>query len=258
MAAGDFIRLVREMAGEAMSLKATSWAWEIPTKEIGMTNKFVLLALADYANQEGVCFPSQSTLGDKVDLSERSVRTALGELEALGLISRESRSSTGGRRSDSIRLTFSSPCNRKNLPVAQPEIFGSATGSPLPVATSILNQSDITRNRKDPVDIYAAYPKHVAKEAALKAIARALKRISFDELLISVQAFALAVDGSDKDLLPHPATWFNSGCWMDDRSTWKPRKRFNQQFQQIANDPEKIVCRPGELAGIDLASIGRL
>ena len=29
-----------------MSLKATSWAWEIPTKDIGMTNKFVLLAFA--------------------------------------------------------------------------------------------------------------------------------------------------------------------------------------------------------------------
>ena len=241
-----------------MSLKATSWAWEIPTKEIGMTNKFVLLALADYANQEGVCFPSQATLGDKVDLSERSVRTALGELEALGLISRESRSSTGGRRSDSIRLSFSAPCNRKNLPVAQPEIFGSATGSGLPVATSVLNQSDITSNLKDPVDIYAAYPKHVAKEAALKAISRALKRISFDELLSSVQAFAKAVEGSEKDLLPHPATWFNGGCWMDDRSTWKPRRRFQQQMSVAVSAPQIMVCRPGELDGIDLESVGRL
>lgn len=214
-----------------MSLKATSWAWEIPTKDIGMTNKFVLLALADYANLEGICFPSQATLGDKVDLSERSIRTALGELEALGLISRESRSSTGGRKTDIIKLAIGETCNRKNLPVAQPAVFGSATGSPLPVASSVINQSVITSKRKDPVEIYQAYPKHVAKEAALKAITRALKSIGFDDLLQAVKDFSQAVAGSDKDLLPHPATWFNGGCWQDDRTTWKPRQRFGVQFQ---------------------------
>lgn len=236
-----------------MSLKATSWAWEISTKDIGMTNKFVLLALADYANLDGTCFPSQATLGDKVDLSERSIRTALAELEALGLISRESRSSTGGRKTDIIKLAIGEPCNRKNLPVAQPEIFGSATGSPLPVATSVLNQSDITSNRKDPVEIYNAYPKHVAREAALKAISKALKSIGFDDLLQAVKDYSQAVAGSDKDLLPHPATWFNGGCWQDDRSTWKPRQRFGAK-----QESRPLTFLPGDLNGFTQEEIDRL
>lgn len=242
-----------------MSLKATSWAWEIPTKEIGMTNKFVLLALADYADINGLCFPSQATLGDKVDLSERSVRNALAELEALGLISRESRSSTSGRRTDVITLAVGATCNRKNLPVAQPEIFGSATGSTLPVATSVLNQSDTISNRKNPVEIYNAYPKHVAKEAALKAISRSLKSVSFDSLLQAVKEFAQATAGSDKDLIPHPATWFNGGCWQDDRSTWKPRTRIMDRGQYRSSpSPAPITYTPGDLNGIDMEAVKRL
>lgn len=239
-----------------MSLKATSWAWEIPTKDIGMTNKFVLLALADYANLDGTCFPSQATLGDKVDLSERSIRTALGELEALGLISRESRSSTAGRKTDIIKLAVGSACNRKNLPVAQPEIFGSATGSPLPVASSVLNQSVITSNRKDPVEIYDAYPKHVARKAALNAIASALKKISFDELLQAVRDFSRAVNGSEKDLLPNMATWVNAECWLDDRTNWKPRQRFGSKFTPPPAKP--MTYTPGELDCIDPESLARL
>lgn len=241
-----------------MSLKATSWAWEIPTKDIGMTNKFVLLALADYANLDGTCFPSQATLGDKVDLSERSIRTALNELEALGLISRESRSSTSGRKTDVIKLAIGEACNRKNLPVAQPAIFGSATGSPLPVASSVLNQSVITSNRKDPVEIYEAYPKHVARKAALKAIATALKAIAFNDLLQAVKDFSQAVAGSEKDLLPNPATWFNGGCWEDDRSTWKPRQRFGARGQQQGTPQTPITFKQGDLDGIDLESVSRL
>lgn len=241
-----------------MSLKATSWAWEIPTKDIGMTNKFVLLALADYANLDGICFPSQATLGDKVDLSERSIRTALNELEALGLISRESRSSTSGRKTDIIKLAIGEACNRKNLPVAQPEIFCSATGSPLPVASSVLNQSVMTSNRKDPVEIYEAYPKHVARKAALKAIATALKEIAFDDLLQAVKDFSQAVAGSEKDLMPNPATWFNGGCWEDDRSTWKPRQRFGARGQQQGPPQTPITFKQGDLDGIDLDSVSRL
>lgn len=237
-----------------MSLKATSWAWEIPTKDIGMTNKFVLLALADYANLDGACFPSQATLGDKVDLSERSIRTALAELEALGLISRESRSSTFGRRSDVIRLTFSSPCNRQNLPVAQPEKSGKkeapATGSGLPVATSILNQSDIYPLPEISCEaIYSAYPKKTAKGAALKAIEKALRKVKAKDLLEAVQAYATATRGSDLSLLPNPATWFNARQWEDDRSTWKPRLPWGSANGQRRPEPTPLSLDSVDIGG---------
>lgn len=44
----------------------------------------VLLALADFANDEGICFPSQTTLAKKSRLSSRQVRRVVGDLLASG------------------------------------------------------------------------------------------------------------------------------------------------------------------------------
>jgi hypothetical protein len=49
----------------------------------------VLLALADFADDEGLCFPRISTIAKKARLSERSVQDALCKLEAIGEIRRE-------------------------------------------------------------------------------------------------------------------------------------------------------------------------
>jgi hypothetical protein len=69
--------------------------------------------------------------------------------------------------------------------------------------------------------IYQAYPKHVGKKAALKAIAKALEHVMQEYLLAAVTEYAAAVAGSDKQYIPHPATWFNHRRWEDDRDEWK-------------------------------------
>src|SRR5690606_4759042 len=69
--------------------------------------------------------------------------------------------------------------------------------------------------------IYQAYPIKVGRKKALEAITKALKECPFEQLLESVQEFAAAVDGTpDRSKIKHPATWFNQGCWDDDRSVW--------------------------------------
>jgi len=91
---------------------------------------------------------------------------------------------------------------------------GSATGNfwfcnrkaQLPVASSVINQSVITSKRKDPVEIYQAYPKHVAKEAALKAIQERSKSIGFDDLLQAV-----------KDCLLSAGSWIRQGSFAPPR-----------------------------------------
>ncbi len=206
-----------------MSLRATSWAWETPTKDIGMTNKFVLLALADYADKDGICFPSQATLGDKVDLSERTVRGCLAELEALGFITRTVRSSTSGRRSDSIQLEIEGPRNRQKLPVAQPAKSAHPTGSQLPVATKgVLNQSEGTSHGDRSEAIYQAYPRKIAKPEALRAIAKATRKIPADELLRLTKEYATVVarSGVEHRYIPHPTTWFNQERWNDGPQEW--------------------------------------
>lgn len=72
--------------------------------------------------------------------------------------------------------------------------------------------------------IYAAYPRKVAKQDALKAIAKALQIVPADTLLEAVSAYAAATaewPDADKEYIPHPSTWFNGGRYNDDRTTWK-------------------------------------
>jgi hypothetical protein len=55
------------------------------------TQKFVLVALADIANDHGECYPSVATLMERCSLSERAVQGALSALEAQHFLRRELR-----------------------------------------------------------------------------------------------------------------------------------------------------------------------
>lgn len=78
-----------------MAHKATNWAWEL---DLPMAQKFVLVALADMADEHLSCFPGQKRIAVMVGSSERTVRRALADLEELGLIEREARRSDVGYR----------------------------------------------------------------------------------------------------------------------------------------------------------------
>lgn len=92
-----------------MSLKALSWAKEFRTGS--PTRKLVLLAVADYADEHGVCWPSQRTIARQTELNERTVRRQLDELEHAGIVTRQSRPPlpSGLRQSDVITLNMKPP-----------------------------------------------------------------------------------------------------------------------------------------------------
>ncbi|MGO8885838.1 MAG: helix-turn-helix domain-containing protein [Streptosporangiaceae bacterium] len=76
-----------------MSVEAISWALNlapVPADRGGQPSsacKFVLVGLANHAGPDGTCaFPAVRTLMRYTGLSERTVRTCLGRLEAEGLI----------------------------------------------------------------------------------------------------------------------------------------------------------------------------
>jgi hypothetical protein len=71
--------------------------------------------------------------------------------------------------------------------------------------------------------IYQAYPKHEAKQDALKAIRTALAKVSPDALIEAVHAYAAAVtewSAEDREYIPLPASWIRKGKWEDDRKNW--------------------------------------
>lgn len=73
--------------------------------------------------------------------------------------------------------------------------------------------------------LYELYPRKVGKVAAIKAIVKVLKagEVTELELRSSVNLYRRAVEGwpeQDRTFIPHPATWFNRGSYLDDPATW--------------------------------------
>ena len=77
--------------------------------------------------------------------------------------------------------------------------------------------------------IYQAYPRKVAKPAAIRCIAKALASppLGIDltvwpALLLQITVrFADARKGEDPQFTPHPSTWFHQRRFEDDPATWK-------------------------------------
>lgn len=96
-----------------MSVEAITWASKLKIGSSGA--KFLLVALANYSNDEHQAWPSQKTLSDWTEMSDRSIRTHMTHLENLGLISRQKRTLDGSFLSDMITLNLGKVL-RKILP----------------------------------------------------------------------------------------------------------------------------------------------
>lgn len=128
-----------------MSNFVLSWAWLQSIED--PSAKLVLIKLADMANDDGTCWPSQSTLANHCGLNERSIRYKLSQLRDLGLLSIEQRHDGKSRQSNIYHLASGKPLpvglpanptgNRlpqnHHLEPSEPSI-GEPTGNPLPLA----------------------------------------------------------------------------------------------------------------------------
>ncbi len=98
-----------------MSVGAIAWAMKM---RVGSpTLKAVLIAVGNYADEDGCCWPSQARLARDTELSERAVRTSLAELEKRGILARQERPRRADktRQSDLIRLVFQCSESMRNV-----------------------------------------------------------------------------------------------------------------------------------------------
>lgn len=79
-----------------MSIKMINWVWE--NSETSGSQRLVLLALADYADEDCICWPSQQTIAHKCRLSRDYVKDILADLEKQGCIRIINRKLTIGNR----------------------------------------------------------------------------------------------------------------------------------------------------------------
>lgn len=169
----------------------------------------------------GSAWPSHEAIADATKISRVKVIACLTSLEALGLIEVTRRTGT----SNTYTLTKKSAWGvftRKTPPVHQVDggcSPGEHKGYP---GKDIQLREPPTSPKGEECDslslkIYEAYPKRVARRAALKAIAAARKRgHPPDFLLGKTQAYAKSCAGKDVQFIPYPATWFNGDRFMEE------------------------------------------
>lgn len=91
-----------------MSVHALSWVFKQTLENAGA--KFVLVALANFADEDGRSFPSQKRLARETGFGERTVRRHIEWLEDNGWITRvERRREDGTRTSDEFQIVTNRP-----------------------------------------------------------------------------------------------------------------------------------------------------
>lgn len=78
-----------------MSIKVMSWVWENGPKD--PTERLTLLALADWADDAGSCYPSMIGIAEKTGVTERGARGIVRRLEANGWIIIKTGGGRGGK-----------------------------------------------------------------------------------------------------------------------------------------------------------------
>ncbi|EKN6372941.1 GntR family transcriptional regulator [Yersinia enterocolitica] len=85
-----------------MSVKLSSYVWDGCAAAGMKISKVAIMArLADFSNDEGVCWPSVTTIARQIGAGESTVRTALAELETDGWLSKKARRA-GNRNASNV------------------------------------------------------------------------------------------------------------------------------------------------------------
>lgn len=203
-----------------MSSDALNWAKNVTVGSA--SKKAVLMVLADYADHEWSCFPSQARIAEEAEVGERTVRRILAEWEDQGLITRRHRIATDGRGRSSDRI-FLQPANLAarstkrpgdaDQPATGDRPTGQAmAGEPLEnhqepqVLTLITETPPSATLEQDFADWWGEYPKERRQEKAQALIEyrRARKEADAETLVTAVRMFSrlMKAQGTEPKYIP--------------------------------------------------------
>lgn len=137
-----------------MSHVATAWAYRQKIRVSG--RKFVLVALADFADESWSCFPGQERLAGMTGQDVRSVRRHMIELERDGFIERKSRYLANGQRT-SDRYQLKAAADEIQAAIEPPDILSAseATGQ---IDHRSISTGTPDRLSGDPLENHQSYP----------------------------------------------------------------------------------------------------
>ncbi len=218
-----------------MSNCAIDWALSIKLGD--PATKIVLFVLANRADDLGQCWPSRKSISEQTDLSVSTVQRRLNELAKAKLIERKRR-----RRATTVYQLKIPGLRTVNSGTAK-QLRSANTDTPKRLRSVKCHLRSVTPDTGNPHlepslkkdssssttddgfrKFWESYPRKVAKKAAEKAFARAIKETTLEQMLA-----ALAIDKQDwkeERFTPYPATWLNGGRYLDHQDKLKPLKTY--------------------------------
>lgn len=229
-----------------MSNKAITWAFARTGIKGGA--KFVLVTLADMADQEHSCYPGIPELARLTGFGETAVKGHLAALAEASLISRESRFRRDGSRTSSRYYLDVDGAITTNRPKPESDSGGESTkagirptpqseSDPPPVGirppilepsfnpqseptdeNSLIAQDDI--EAAPTVDDYfdqlwKLWPRKDARKTAAAKFKLAARKVPPQDLLDHARRWLAARTHVDPDHMPYAATWLNQERWTD-------------------------------------------
>lgn len=177
------------------------------------------LALADFANDDGVCFPSHSTLAKKARCSNGWVSQTIKQMIADALIEVVEPAGQGRGKVGRYRLLKGD---------TECDLFESIGHTVKPVRshsdpsdTYLLNRQETSETDFD--RLWKQYPRKTAKGQARKAFDRLMSVTgapTVEALCASVEKYAAPfISGAvQMTYCAHLATWLNGERWLDETS----------------------------------------
>lgn len=229
-----------------MSIKIMSWVWENGPNSAPA--RLVLLALADFCNDDGVCWPSMDRIAKKAAMTERGAQKIARRLEAerwLLIV-------TGGGRKgcNEYRLIRRNP-ERETPNHVHPERGSPPNGSaetpngsaenpeprsPEPSRTIKEPSKTLERVQAQPFEVpsdadvdtafaafWKAYPKRVGMVDAQAAFIEVCAGGAKPEAVVAgAQAYAAASTGTEPRYLIEPKNWLRAKRWTDELAPQPP------------------------------------
>lgn len=226
-----------------MSFLVLNAAWKAPLPPMA---KLVLVALADFANESGECFPSVGMMVERSGMSDRGVQKQIAELERLGYLRRAFRNGrstlytvTPEHGSPHPRTVFTpAPNGVHPEPDSPPPPNGvhptPEHGSPTPEPYSPITATQPSTNRQlnrqsahdaDRFDdFWKAYPRKAGSKPKAREIWAKQKLDQQADLIIAAVTDRTASDPQwiDPKYIPHPETFLRNQRWNDE---WTPAKK---------------------------------
>lgn len=200
------------------------------------TEKLLLIVLANYADENMQCWPSQERLAKDTCMSVRSVGRCFAGLEKVGYVERHQRRRDDGfRASDLIVLRLDSPAimshdslspdkqshdKSAHLTRQKRRISHDRLAEPTSFEPTIEPSVEPSkkRAREDSFDIFwKTYPHKVGKGDARNAFVKAITRSDLLTMLDGVRRY-IASKPPDRAWC-NPATWLNQDRWEDEPAT---------------------------------------